>query len=325
MPPKIDLIDRKILYELDQDSRLSLDKIAKKARCSKQTLHYRIQRLVREGVVTGFITAIDTAKLGYSIYIVWIEMSGISLEKKKDFLNYLVKHGNVQWVAGCGGKFDAAIQIAAKSVSEFNSIFKGIQGRFPGYIKNSVISLIYEYHRYKKVFSLHNAEEREELFRIGEGAQVAADDGDLKLLALLSKDSRAETLELARRSGMSPNTVRSRMKRMEEDGLIKAFTISIQEKKMGIERQHMLVSLHNMNEDTEKELEAFCLEKQEVSFLLRVIGKWDAYIIVDPSSNVEFQNFLTEFRTKFAGIIKDFELANVMDDLKFEYFPMKAV
>jgi len=322
LPPQLDQLDRRILYELDFNSRRSLGVIARKVRCSKQTLHYRIQRLVKEGVITGFITSIDTAKLGYSMYIVWIEMSGISLEKKQAFLDHLIGHPNIQWVASCGGKYDVAIQIAARNVREFSPIFKDIQNRFPGCIKNHTINLVYEYHRFSKKFLTGKDEEAGELFNIGGGAAAQVDEADVALLSMLSKDSRAEILELSSGSGLSPNTVRSRMKRMEETGIIKAYTISLQEAKIGIERRHVLLSLHNMSPEMEQKLESFCMHRKESSFLLKVIGKWDAYVILDPPGRDELQKFLTDLRSGFDQIIKDFELAAVLEDLKFDYYPM---
>ena len=43
MAEDIDLLDKKILYELDQNSRQSLSQIAKKTKISQQVISYRLK------------------------------------------------------------------------------------------------------------------------------------------------------------------------------------------------------------------------------------------------------------------------------------------
>ena len=61
---KIDLKDRKILYELDLDCRQSNTQIGKKVGLTRDVVAYRIKRMEEEGVITNFWTAINTFKLG---------------------------------------------------------------------------------------------------------------------------------------------------------------------------------------------------------------------------------------------------------------------
>ena len=55
----IDLKDRKILYELDVDSRQSNAEIARKVGLSKQVVGFRIKRLVKEGLISWFYSIFD--------------------------------------------------------------------------------------------------------------------------------------------------------------------------------------------------------------------------------------------------------------------------
>ena len=69
---KVDLKDRKILYELDLDARQSLTQIGKKVGLKKDVVSYRINRLQEEGVIQNYWTAIDTFKLGYNVFRIYI-------------------------------------------------------------------------------------------------------------------------------------------------------------------------------------------------------------------------------------------------------------
>jgi len=62
---KDNIIDRSILKLLQQDCRIPLDVLAKKVGVPKSTLHYRIKRLEKEGVIGGYYAKVDPLKLGY--------------------------------------------------------------------------------------------------------------------------------------------------------------------------------------------------------------------------------------------------------------------
>ena len=74
----IDLKDRKILYELDLDARQSLTQIGKKVGLKKDVISYRIKRMQDEGVIKNFWTAINTFKLGYQVYRIYINFQYVS-------------------------------------------------------------------------------------------------------------------------------------------------------------------------------------------------------------------------------------------------------
>jgi len=53
-----------VLRYLQNDSRTRLERIAKAAGVEKSTIHYRIRRLEKSGVIQGYYTKIDPTSLG---------------------------------------------------------------------------------------------------------------------------------------------------------------------------------------------------------------------------------------------------------------------
>ena len=83
---KIDLKDRKIIYQLALDARQPVSKIAKKVRLSPQVVEYKIKRLENLGVITGYYTCIDISKIGYSIFKIYFKLQNQpSNHLKKNF------------------------------------------------------------------------------------------------------------------------------------------------------------------------------------------------------------------------------------------------
>jgi len=61
----IDETDLSIVRFLQNDCHVPLDALAKKLRIPKSTLHYRIKRLEKDGVIEGYYAKINALKLGY--------------------------------------------------------------------------------------------------------------------------------------------------------------------------------------------------------------------------------------------------------------------
>ena len=63
----MDEVDRKILKLLQANARMSLKSIAEKTFLSSPAVSARIERLEKEGVITGYHAQLDPVKLGYHI------------------------------------------------------------------------------------------------------------------------------------------------------------------------------------------------------------------------------------------------------------------
>ena len=64
----LDEKDRKILLELDKNSRQTDSEIAKKVRLSKQITNYRIQNLKKKKIISNFYTVVNAGNLGFNSY-----------------------------------------------------------------------------------------------------------------------------------------------------------------------------------------------------------------------------------------------------------------
>lgn len=56
---------------------------------------------------------------------------------------------------------------------------------------------------------------------------------DIELIKMLKKNSRASFVKIAKKLGVSEGCVRKRVKKLEENGIIKGYTIIVNPKKLG--------------------------------------------------------------------------------------------
>jgi Lrp/AsnC family transcriptional regulator, leucine-responsive regulatory protein len=66
----LDATNRLILHELQQDARLSLAELGRRVGLSSPAVADRLQRLERDGVITGYRAQVDPRALGFALAVV---------------------------------------------------------------------------------------------------------------------------------------------------------------------------------------------------------------------------------------------------------------
>lgn len=67
------------------------------------------------------------------------------------------------------------------------------------------------------------------------------DNTDLKLLEILKENSRLSFADLGRKINLSPSSVRERVQKMEDEGVIKKYDIEIDNKKIGYDLEAFIL------------------------------------------------------------------------------------
>jgi len=150
----LDIKDWKILFELDLDSRQSLQSIGKKVGLSKEVANYRIKKLQEEGVITSFFTRIDTGKLGILIFRTLIRLYNVTPEKEKALQEYLVKAEKVGWCVSVDGAWDLNFIYWADSISDFSGFWRNLLSKYGDYIHDKQVSVFDRYIQFPKLFLL---------------------------------------------------------------------------------------------------------------------------------------------------------------------------
>ena len=98
----IDIKDRRILYQLDLDSRQSFRSIGKKVGLSKDSVASRVQKLQQNRIIKGFYTVIDYSKLGYSSYRIYLVFQNTNPNIEKEIIKYFVDILGRDTISGIG-------------------------------------------------------------------------------------------------------------------------------------------------------------------------------------------------------------------------------
>lgn len=236
---KIDLKDRKILYHLDLDARQSLTQIGKKVGLKKDVVSYRIKRMQDEGIIKNFWTAINTFKLGYHVYRIYINYQYIVRpDVKNEIIQHFVNYKNSWAVLSVQGPVDLDAVLWVKDVYEFYQFWDKTLEKYEDYFEKYSVSFYIQTVDYKKSYLLLDEYEESdrEMYKITCGGKpVEIDKVDYQLLNGLAVNARTPLIELAEKLGCSSQTVNYRIKSLTKKGVIKAFRVNIDYSKLGLQ------------------------------------------------------------------------------------------
>ena len=121
---KIDDLDLRLLGVLQQDCRLSYNKIARKLGISVGTAFNRVKNLEKRDVLKGYTAIVDPAKLGYSLTaIIMVQAEGTFIT---DIENEIANNANVVAVYDITGDYDATVIAKFKDRAGLNSFIKNL-------------------------------------------------------------------------------------------------------------------------------------------------------------------------------------------------------
>ncbi|RMD45723.1 Lrp/AsnC family transcriptional regulator, partial [Candidatus Pacearchaeota archaeon] len=120
----IDKKDRRLLYELSEDARQSNTQLSKKVGLSKNAIKYRIERLIRMGVIKKFSVLVDIGALNMETYSLMIKLNS-EIYSDSLILDYFRKHPFSDWVAVLSGEWDILVEFITFDLTHLqNSIQK---------------------------------------------------------------------------------------------------------------------------------------------------------------------------------------------------------
>ncbi|MFP5509180.1 MAG: Lrp/AsnC family transcriptional regulator [Alphaproteobacteria bacterium] len=119
------------------------------------------------------------------------------------------------------------------------------------------------------------------------------DDIDQRILTLLQQDSRISNVDLADRVGLSPSSCWRRVKALEESGIIRQYTVALDDEKQGLDFG-AIVHVHLTRHDPDQ-LDAFIRavrNRPEIRACYATTGQADYHLHVVCADIEAYNQFL---------------------------------
>lgn len=134
---RIDEIDAQILDALERDGRLSMRQLAELVHISRANAYARVERLTRDGVITGYAALIDPVGrgLGTSAYITM----NVQQTDWRSIHSKLRALPGIEHIALVGGDFDVVMLVRAKDNSDLRRLVLDEIQAIPGILSTRTL------------------------------------------------------------------------------------------------------------------------------------------------------------------------------------------
>jgi len=318
---KLDLKDKRILYELDVDSSQSYSQIGKKVKLPKTVVFHRINSLITKGILKNTYSLINFTKLGYTQYKVYLKFQGLNSQKEKEIIDYLIKKKNIMWVTSCRGKWDMTITIISKNIVKFDDILKEIINSYGKFIQDKDILIVSYSPLYSRNYLLPEKEKQEFLY-IKNIENLEVDKIEEDILRILANHSRISVLEIMNKLSLSRDIVSYRIKKMEKSEIILSYRSLVDLEKIGYHLYKIIFRLYNSSKEEESSVISYCKSIPNIVQYIRLVGNWDAEIEVEIENEEKLYSIINEIRNKFDKLIKDYEVLHITEEHKLNFYPL---
>ena len=306
---KLDKADRKILAELDKNCRIPTTKLAKIVLKSRQTVEYRINQLVKKGIITSFNTSFNPHKMGYKIYKIYLKLRNIPEEKQKLF-DYLKSSGIVYWMGECSGSWDLIFGVFSKSDYEFFELKNNLISQFNKIIVEEEGGILVDVMQYPKMYFTNKI--LPPVMFAGEIVHNELDKLDYAILGEIVNNARIPINELAKKITSTPIIVRGRLKKLEKKGIILQYRIGIDLNKLGLELYKAIILLDRYTKEDEIKLLEYISNIPNIQYFIRNIWQIELELVV--SSYQEYYRIIEDLKKEFPYVIRTVDFVLMITD-----------
>ncbi len=317
---KLDLLDKKILHQLDINSRKSANEISKKVKASKETVNYRIKRLVDRNYIINFYSLINMSLLGYYTYKIYLKLHRTTAKVEKDLAIFLRKQKRCTNLRLVEGPFDLDFVYIAKNPGDLVVFFKKLKTIFSDYIIEKAVhitTITYKIHQFgpteepRLSFDQYNPKEEK------------IDEIDHKILRSISKRSRIKFTRLGTKIGINAKKVAYRVKRLENKGIIVGYTYKPNIGKFNLDSYQFNIALRNL--DYIPSVIRFFEKKGVLRYVSSLLGKYDLSVELHIDGSNELRKIIDDFKENFIDKYVYYDIFSIFKDYVISWYPVAEI
>lgn len=317
---KLDAKGRKLIALLAQYGKMTATALGKQVRLSKEAVSYRIQKFKEEKILQCFVPIIDLRTLGYRVFELFLMVNERQKQKEHELLQWMCNHPRTRSVIEYSDTWDYGWIVIVKDIWEFDLLEAELTEKFSDIIiELDKCATITGYTSHTLPYSFEKINWKPEGLRSPDSAEI--DDKDLKVLVELCKNSRASSYEISKAVGFSSDSVLKRTKKLEKQGVIRAYTALYNLASLGYQWYTYTLSFSRFSKKDEIKFREFIANHKNVIRAIRTFGKWDALIEIAASNPSEYHNTVKEIKNTFADILRKYECWLVYREHAYKTLP----
>ncbi len=318
--------DWAVLCQLELAGRATYSEIGRSLGMSKEGVMRSVLRLERKGIISQYITVINTACFGLTSFVVYVQLHPNTRDKRQSILKKLCSYPDVYWVSRMGGRFDLLFAISVASVRDFSARLENINiscgALFARVVVNTRIQTVQFPRNYlsDRAPSRRSVSPRKPLSFGHRPEIIDIDPIDLRLLNTISAEARMPVADIAREIGVPRTTVQRRLALLEERKIIQGYAANVKAEILGYQIYRILITTLTKGASVHQRLYEFARSQPNITFIDFGMGEWDVELTCEVISQQELQNIQDELGAAIKEQIQELEILPVFEDnLKFQF------
>ncbi|MBU1622929.1 MAG: Lrp/AsnC family transcriptional regulator [Nanoarchaeota archaeon] len=313
---KLDLLGRKILTELDQDSRQPFSQIAKKVRASRTVVEYRVKKLIESGIIVSLSAFVDPAKFGLTSWKVYLQFHNKNKEVQEQINNFLLEEKKVWWAIKCEGNFDLMLLVLTQSVHEFYEFLSNFQSKFSKHEARIEITTHINPDFFSRGYFLDKESKKACPTFLKEPTFEKLNKIDIKILKILIKNSRTPSTEIATKLKTTARIVNYRIKDLLKRNIITHFRLILNVNKIEMDYYKVMIQLKDLTKEKERKLKKFLELHPNIINYSNSWGSWEIEFETEIENYKKLTELINNVRNEFSDIIKKIEFVLIYEELK---------
>ncbi|MAG60575.1 hypothetical protein CL619_02195 [archaeon] len=299
---KLDKKDFQILKILADNCRTPTGHVAKQIGMSRESTHYRIQRLLEKNVITKFSISVDIQKLGFLQHIIYLSLQRV--DNLDEITQKIVENPLVGWTTKTPGKWDLIFDVYTQDMTQLDEFLSNFKKEMKHLISDIEISTQLEIKTYPSKYFGKTDSKKQKIPQKAKVDKAILKPKDLELLKLLSTNARLDLRAISKKIDISFPTLKKRMALLEESGIIMNYTLLFDQEKVGIRRFYPHFNINCDLLEEEGKFIKFLQTHTNVSSYIRPSAQPSIRVGVFANNHLEFRKIMTDIRKKFGHMFK---------------------
>jgi DNA-binding Lrp family transcriptional regulator len=162
---------------------------------------------------------------------------------------------------------------------------------------------------------------RKDLANYDKRQKFTLDDKDKAILQVLFKNPRAPISIIAEQCGMLRDSVRYRVKKLEEAFLIYDYHLIVNPKVLGYEYfSHVFIQLEPVGEADLQEFHMKLEQMANITHITKLLGPYDLVLTVAAHDAADFARVVNEIKSFPEKVLQKIETGTIVDETKINDF-----
>lgn len=316
---KLDKKDYKILFELDCNSRQSINELAKRTLLSRDIIGYRIKQLEKAGIIQKYITIIDFTKFGLQAIRLYLKLQNTTPEIEQQMIDFFIEQKDTLTVYKTDGAYDLAIGFIVKNLHQYKKTEELFLQKYCSHIAEKNISIFLDYIHYPRNYLIEKKQRDYSSLSTGSFKPFLYDQKDIQLLQLIKENARITLLGLAQKLNMTATGVKYKLKNIEKNKVIVAYKLLLNAKTIGYDYYKVDLKLEDLN--IVGGLNQYILQHPNILYRDITIGGSDFEFDGEFETQEKFYQMIAKIKALFPQKIRKVHYYRALKIYKYSYLP----